>query len=509
MNYLYNIKKHALDAPENIAIFTSQGQMSTYGQLWAASEAIAQHLETLDITPKQPVVVYGHKDPLMVAAFHGCLKAGHAYVPVDMFSVPSERAASIISQLNCPVVIATEPLPEVAAEQPCTVIERAQLDEIVAAGGTSNEESWVDGEDLAYLIFTSGSTGTPKGVQITANCIDNFTPWALSLGAATREGAVFLNQAPWSFDLSVYELAQAFWSGSSIYCLTHETQSSMKAQMEALATSKVSIWVSTPSFAEMCLSDKTFDEQVLPNLSTFLFCGEVLNNGTAERLQQRFSKAEVVNSYGPTESTVAVTATIVTPAMARAAEPLSVGVARKGTRIRIVDEAGNDVAPGEYGEIVIEGDTVALGYLNRPEQNAAAFGTAVLDDGREVRSYRTGDEGRLDADGNLHVRGRLDLQIKMNGFRIELGEIEKCMLDLPQVKAVCVVPAYKEGRINHLVAHVVSSGPREQSDFREGVAIKDALKEGLPHYMIPRKVKFHEQLPMTGNGKIDRKALQA
>ena len=125
-----------------------------------------------------------------------------------------------------------------------------------------------------------------------------------------------------------------------------------------------------------------------------------------------------------------------------------------------------------------------------------------------MRSYRTGDEGRLDADGALHYHGRLDLQVKLNGYRIELGDIEGNIAKLDQVAQVAVTCAMRDGRVNHLVAHVVSAVPRAESDFREGLKLKEAMKESLPHYMIPKKIVFCDALPTTPNGKVDRKALQ-
>ena len=163
---------------------------------------------------------------------------------------------------------------------------------------------------------------------------------------------------------------------------------------------------------------------------------------------------------------------------------------------------------GRHGEIVVEGDTVAKGYFGREDLTAKAFGIADLD-GRPVRTYRTGDEGWLDAKGMLHYRGRLDLQVKLDGFRIELGDIEENLRRLDAVETAAVVPAMRDGRVTHLVAHVVSAEARVESDFREGLKLKGALKTNLPPYMIPRKIVFHDALPMTPDGEVDRAALAA
>jgi D-alanine--poly(phosphoribitol) ligase subunit 1 len=511
VEYLERALRNAKQFPERIALQTSDGESETYGAYWRASEGIASLIRQSGYPVKKPVMVYGHKSPRMIECFHACLKTGHPYVPVDCHSVPPERVANIAGQIGDPLLLAVEDLPDAGIS--AQTVDREQLEAAVAAAPdldsafeSVDRTAWVSGDDLAYILFTSGSTGAPKGVCVTASCIDGFCRWALTLGDAEREGAVFLNQAPFSFDLSVYEQAMSFWAGGTLYSLTKESQDSFRLQMEALAASRARIWVSTPSFAEMCLVEPSFDEQMMPDVRLFLFCGETLPNGTAARLLERFPHAQVVNSYGPTESTVAVTACTVTGQMAASSDPLPVGRPRKGTRIDIVADNGEPVPAGECGEIVIAGDTVARGYLGRPDLTAKAFGTDMVD-GKLVRTYRTGDEGWLDASGMLHYRGRLDLQVKMNGFRIELGEIEENLRRLPCIKAACVVPSVKDGQIRYLVAHVVWEGERTESDFRQGLGIKEALKDVLPHYMIPRKVVFHDALPMTPNGKCDRKAL--
>lgn len=524
MEYLEKIREHAQCVPDRKAVVADDGAEMTYGQLEVASEAIAAFIEKsvseAGLDPQVPIPVYGHKNPLMIAAFVGCLKSGHPYVPIDQHSVPLERAVGIIGQIGDTMVFdlsnaggqSASVLQDAVDRTDVTFVDYATVVDLARGeeGAVSDPAHWVSGEDLAYILFTSGSTGTPKGVQVTSDCFDNFCRWALTLGAdaAPRDGAIYLNQAPFSFDLSVYELAQSLWAGGTLFCLTKASQDDARLMLESLGASDATIWVSTPSFAELCLANPEFNADLLPQCKVFLFCGEALRNTTAARLQERFPEGVIVNSYGPTESTVAVTATVVSPAMAAASEPLHCGVPRSGTRIVIArDDEGLVEAPaGELGEIVIVGDTVAKGYFGRDDLTTKVFSQAELN-GKPVRAYRTGDEGFLDEDGNLHCRGRIDLQVKLNGFRIELGEIEQNLVEFPDVKEAAVIMVTKDSGAAHLEAHVVSAGERTESDFREGLALKNRLKETLPHYMIPKKVVFHEALPMTPNGKLDRKAL--
>lgn len=591
MRYLEQIERMAAARADVCAVRVSTGEQLSYAELWRASEALASYIAER-VAPGTPVVVYGNKHPLMVASFLACMKAGCPYVPVDCFSVPASRAASIVEQIAAalptdaaaagPLMLAIEEFPKPEALPAARLVGRTALEEAARAGGASSRARWIAGEDLAYILFTSGSTGSPKGVEVTASCFDNFCAWDLELAAGAlgsadaiptllgdgestpspsgvgaegsgagggaspaaasasgsgsssnettpspsgvgRPGAlllldettpspncaaVWVDQAPFSFDLSVFELAGALASGGTLFSLAHATQQSMAHQLEALAASRAGVWVSTPSFAELCLAVPEFSDTLMPDLRLFLFCGETLPNATAARLLERFPAARQLNTYGPTESTVAVTSVEVTRELAAADAPLPVGAPRRGTRIRIVDETGADCAPGTFGEVIIEGDTVARGYFNRPDLTERAFGAAELG-GEPCRTYRTGDEGMLDAAGMLHYRGRLDLQIKLNGFRIELGEIEEHLRRLPAVAAAAVVPAQRDGKISHLVAHVVSAEALTESPFRAGLALKEQLKATLPHYMIPKKIVFAEALPMTGNGKVDRRALAA
>ena len=506
------IAAHAAARPDSVAQRTSEGEEITYGELWRSSAALAAYLAAevpAACARTAPVMVYGHKSPLMLASMLACIRAGRPYVPIDRHSVPAERVAGIAAQLPRPTVLASERFPQAAGAAAGTVLTRPALEALIGEGGDVAPGRAISGEDTCYILFTSGSTGAPKGVEVTAACVDNFLAWDLTLGGVDPTGLTYLDQAPFSFDLSVFELAGALGAGGTLASITHDTQESIADQLAALAAAGIDIWVSTPSYADLMLAAPEFGAELLPTVKLFIFCGEALANTTAARLAERFPAARILNTYGPTESTVAVTQVEVTPEMAAAAEPLPVGAPRPGTRLRIVDAAGGSCAPGVPGEVVIEGDTVAKGYFGRSDLTARSFSTVTWEDGTRVRSYRTGDEGYLDKAGLLRYRGRLDLQVKLNGFRIELGEIDEQLRRLPGVDAAATTAPARDGKVTHLVAHVVYSGERlpDESDFRLGLRLKEALRATLPHYMIPKKVVFLDALPMTGNGKVDRRAL--
>src|SRR5664279_149477 len=262
--------------------------------------------------------------------------------------------------------------------------------------------------------------------------------------------------------------------------------------------SDVSIWVSTPSFADLCLADPGFDVSLLPRLGLFLFCGETLPTATAAALRERFPDALVVNTYGPTESTVAVTSVVIEEHHLAAAAALPVGRAKPGTTILIRDENGADLPPGQPGEILIVGDTVSIGYLHRPDLTAPVF-TLVDVDGSPTPAYRTGDLGHLDADGMLHFGGRLDGQIKLHGYRIELEDVENNLRRVAGVQQAAVVAIWNEfGVVTHLHGFVQLASPPEGGPLAVATALKKELRAYVPDYMVPKLLTVVDRIPLTG-----------
>ena len=501
-DFLEKIKQHAKAQPD--AVFyemdTEDGDSVslTWGELWSKAVRLASWMDE-NLKTSTPVVIYGHKDPIMIVSFIGSLLSGRGYCPVDI-SVPADRVKGIIDNLSPELIVCAGEEYESDKSLPFD-----KLTEITTSGKENiAPEKSISGSDVCYIIYTSGSTGTPKGVQITGDCLDNFIHWGMTLGSGIGEGErpAFLNQAPFSFDLSVMDLYLSLYSGGKLHVLPKKVQGDMKKLMESLKKSGANIWVSTPSFAEVCLSDESFGKELLPEMKRFLFCGETLPVSVVRKLHERFPGSEVVNTYGPTESTVAVTDILCTSEVCDEYDPLPVGRIKPGSKLRIRGEQGETLPEGESGEIVILGDSVSIGYRNLPEQTAKAF---FEEDG--VRGYRTGDKGYL-KDGLLFYQGRIDLQIKLHGYRIELEDVENNLMKLSGVERAAVIPIEKEGKIVSLTAFII---PEEmpESSFKAGQALRAEAKSFLPEYMIPKKFIFLEELPMTNNGKADRRALLA
>lgn len=502
MILLKRIADHYNDIADRTAVDSVSDGTVSYGELWEKSGKLANYIEEKMGSDKSPVVVYGHKQPYMIIFFLACVRSGRAYCPEDI-SVPEDRVKSIIERTGCGIILTAEKEHDVLSGAAAEVIDINKAEEIEAAQPEMiAEEKAVSGSDTFYIIFTSGSTGTPKGVQISADDLDSFTSWSVHLGYGPedKKGAVFMNQAPFSFDLSVMDLYTSLASGGTLKTIDRKTQDDMSALMKTFTESHLNYWISTPSFATMCCGMPEFDEEHMPEMRAFLFCGEALTNTTARRLREKFPDAKIVNTYGPTEATCAVTSVDITDEMINADEPLPVGVPGPNTRISICGPDGRELPEGERGEIIISGKNVSTGYFKDQVQTDKVF----FDD--DMRHYRSGDEGFIE-NGQLHFTERMDFQIKYHGYRIELGDIENNLLREPGIDAAAVVPRMREGAVKNLVAFIAGMGKPEDS-FGEGKKIKNLLREKLPDYMIPKKIVFLAKMPVTPNGKADRKALK-
>jgi len=240
---------------------------------------------------------------------------------------------------------------------------------------------------------------------------------------------------------------------------------------------------------------------MLPNLQTFLLCGEVLSGSTAQKLLDRFPNARIYNLYGPTEATVAVSAVLITQDLLNQALDLPVGRFKPDCEIRIVGEDGEMLTGGEKGEIHIIGSSVSSGYYRNEQKTVASF---YQIDGK--RAYRTGDIGYFENE-MLFFIGRKDFQVKLQGYRIELEDIETNLNKLEIVRHAAVVPKLKNNKCEYIAAFVAVEFYPPEDPFTLAMSIKQQLAARVPAYMIPKKIMIKESLPMTANGKIDRKAL--
>lgn len=481
MDIVSRIDDWARLRPEGVA-HVSDTRVLTYAELKNRSDALAAYLASRLPDDRSPVAVLGHKEPEMLVAFLGCAKAGHPYIPLDN-SLPPQRIADIMATANAQVTLTPD------------VIARESSAATAEAPARPRAPS-----DTFYIIFTSGSSGTPKGVPITLGCLTDFIDW-MEEEQQFGDYEIFLNQVPYSFDVSVMDTFLGLLSGGTVFSVTRNHIDNPIRLYQALAASNVSVWVSTPAFVQLCLAERRLDQAMLPKLQRFFLAGETLAPALVRQLLDRFPNADVWNMYGPTEATVVVTSVRITRDILDRYPLLPIGFPKLRTRILVLDPAGQTVAPGDRGEIVIAGPNVSPGYLNRPEANERAFCRV---DGEHA--YRTGDVGHYE-DGMVFFDGRIDDQIKLHGYRIEPGDIEVHFSALPGVQDVIVLPVNKNGRVESIQAFVVLQDRPAGSDYEIANGLRTQLAERLPAHMIPRRIRFLDTFPMTVNGKADRRKL--
>ncbi|MFM0319432.1 AMP-binding protein [Paraburkholderia nemoris] len=459
-----------------------------------------------------PVIIRGHKEAAFFVAMVGALLLGAPFVPVDTI-YPDERMQRIASTLGAQMYFdahsgrfvsvsgqgawvefdAAEGA-EGSTSAPGSGSTFASTSTASASASTSASKASTPPplreKNLAYVLFTSGTTGEPKGVQIGRESVTALTDW-MAADFALGDAPVFLNQAPFSFDLSMYEVFGTLALGGTVVLASRALTAQGAAFLTTLARHGMTTWVSTPSFAQQQLLNPQFSQDGLPALKTFLFCGEVLPVALARQLRQRFPSARIINTYGPTEATVATTWIVVDDAVLAHHARLPIGHAKRDAEVFVDD-----------GELCIAGAHVMRGYLNRDDLNAARMFTY-----NGQRAFRTGDLGAVDSDGLLFCHGRIDDQIKMGGYRIELMEIDAALRALPGAASAAAVPLRRpDGSVARVVAFVATGN----DDVRLPDALHDwktLLAARLPSYMIPSELLACRSLPVSVNFKIDRAQL--
>ncbi|MEM5389100.1 AMP-binding protein [Paraburkholderia phymatum] len=425
-----------------------------------------------------PLMVRGHKEASFFVAMVGALLLGAPFVPVDTI-YPDERMERIARALGAQIYF------DAQSDRFLTVSGKHAITDPAMFVPRSLRE-----RNLAYVLFTSGTTGEPKGVQIGRESVADLAKW-MTEDFTLGDTPVFLNQAPFSFDLSMYEVFGTLATGGTVVLASRALAAHGGGLLGKLAQYGVTTWVSTPSFAQQQLLDLRFSQTELPLLNTFLFCGEVLSVELVRQLRQRFPAARIINTYGPTEATVATTWIVVDDTVLGKYERLPVGYAKRGAKVFV-----------DAGEICIAGAHVMRGYLNRDDLNAARM---FMCDGQ--RAFRTGDLGAVDGDRLLFCHGRIDDQIKFGGYRIELSEIDAALCALQGVSSAAAVALRRpDGRVMRIVAFVATGSaegtlPGALLDWRAQLAVR------LPSYMVPSELLTYESLPVSANFKTDRARL--
>ncbi|MCF4968894.1 non-ribosomal peptide synthetase [Nostoc sp. CMAA1605] len=474
--------------PDAVAV-VFENQQLTYHQLNCRANQLAHHLRSLGVKPDGLVGICVERSLEMVVGLLGTLKAGGAYLPIDP-EYPPERVSLMLEDAQVSLLLSQKSLlsqlPLDNRENPYQVICLDQ--DTFNLGLTENPSRQSQPNHLAYVIYTSGSTGRPKGVMIEHRAIVNLSlTWAKTF--QVQNHSRLLQFGSFSFDLSVAEITTAFVTGACLYLGNKETLLPSQSLVDFLTANKITHSFLSPSALSV------LPKVSLPDLQCLTVGGEAC---TTELVNQWGTERRFYNCYGPTESTVTAAIFLCQP---NGKKPL-IGKPISNLRIYILDRHYQPLPPGIPGELCIAGVGLARGYLNRPEITAEKFIEIDLF-GQVERIYKTGDLARWRADGNIEYLGRIDNQVKIRGFRIELDEVETALNRHPDVQTSCVIVREDIPGQKQLVAYVVPHHTVTISELRQ------YLKEKLPDYMVPHAFVILESLPVTPNGKIDRRALPA
>lgn len=475
--------------PDKLAIAGSDFDCS-WSTFKTLVDAKRELLLSLNIPKGHPVVVYGHKQVEFIVSVAACIQLELPYIPVDVLN-PVDRINKIKEVTGSKVMInCFDQEPPVGFDIELRKGQVLTNNESEFGAAVYHREE----DPIVYIIFTSGSTGEPKGVQITRSAVGSFQEW-MEKDFGFDSSDVFVNQAPFSFDLSVYELMTFMHLGAGIILNQADDSKDPDVFLDRVQKYQGSIWVSTPSFAYIYLKVERFLEEQLPSLKHFLFCGESLPKRTASILLDIFPNGRVINTYGPTEATVATTIVDVTKEVLESHQEMPVGISKRDSELLIDNEANN---PEEVGEIIIVGDNVTIGYFKNETLNAEK---CFKHNGK--RAFRTGDYGYL-KNGMLFFAGRRDEQVKLNGYRIELGDITAHLEEMTLVNEAVTIPLRIKGEVKKIISFVTLKGEEKTEAIQQ---IDEELKEKIPYYMQPAKIIAIDELPVSSNHKIDKKKL--
>ncbi|MDZ4151835.1 non-ribosomal peptide synthetase, partial [Methylicorpusculum sp.] len=487
--------------PNQIALVYQDRQL-TYRELNARSNRLADALKAAQFGPDTPIGICAERSLEMVVGLLGILKAGYAYLPLDP-DYPCERLSVMLADADAPLILVQPEFSHTFSDFRGAVytldfelsgfvgFSEQNLDDL-------NDDDPSDGETLAYVLFTSGSTGRPKGVGVPHKGVRNRLLWMQDYFGLDTGDAV-LQKTPYTFDVSVWEFFWPLLSGARLVMAAPGDHKDPERLLELIERHGITTLHFVPSMLGAFLNAADFDR--CGSLRRVICSGEALTADLQKRFYQR-ADAGLFNLYGPTEASIDVT--VWDCRRDQPETPVPIGRPIANTQVYLLDSRLNPVPAGVAGELYIGGVQLARGYLNQPGLSAERFVPNPFAETGE-RLYRTGDLACYRRDGVIDYLGRIDHQVKMRGFRIELGEIEAVLLQNPAVSEAAVVVREDGPGDKYLAAYWVSN-PASAPDME---VLQDFLKARLPDYMIPTVLMELERLPLTGNGKLDRKALPA
>lgn len=487
--------------PEATAV-EFEGTRVSYLELNRRANQLAHFLRSLGLGPDLLAGICLERSVEMVTGLLGILKAGGAYVPLDP-SYPIERLHFMLQDSRPKVLLTDGRLQELftGSSETLPVLDLATTQSAVQEQPQTDLACEVIGlrpQHLAYVIYTSGSTGMPKGAMNEHHAVCNRLLWMQDAYRLSASDAV-LQKTPFSFDVSVWEFFWPLMTGARLVMARPEGHKDPAYLSGTIQQNKITTLHFVPSMLQVFLDHA--DVSKCSNLARVVCSGEALPTGLANRFKQIFPNVALYNLYGPTEAAVDVTAWTCPQKVDNDIIPIGRPIAN--TRMYILDESHEPVPVGAIGELYIGGVQVARGYLNRPELTQERFLADPFSKEPGARVYKTGDIGRWLPDGNIEYLGRNDSQVKIRGFRIELGEIEARLTEYAGIKEAVVVARESRAGEKQLVAYYTEKQGKEVHPEQ----LRTHIASRLPEYMVPAFYMCLLEMPLSPNGKLDRRAL--
>jgi amino acid adenylation domain-containing protein len=479
--------------PDGVAVIFEKQQL-TYQELNQKANQLAHYLQQLGVKPETLVGICVERSLEMVIGLLGILKAGGAYVPIDP-NYPSERIAYMLSDAAMPILLTQELLLATLPKNQAQIICLDSHWEKIATEKEENLSISVTFDNLAYMIYTSGSTGKPKGAMNTHGGISNRLLWMQDAYKLTANDRI-LQKTPFSFDVSVWEFFWPLLFGATLVVAQPEAHKDSAYLVNLIKQAQITNLHFVPSMLQVFLQESGVE--TCQSIKRVICSGEALPYELQERFFTKLN-CELHNLYGPTEAAIDVTFWQCQPQLPQKIVPIGKPIAN--IQLYILDRYFRPVPVGVPGELYIGGIGVCRGYLNRSELTNEKFISNLFGTGK---LYKTGDLTRYLADGNIEYLGRIDNQVKLRGFRIELGEIESALDSYPGIQQTVVIVRQDIPGNQRLVAYLATEDKSLNIE-----KLRDFIKKQLPEFMIPSAFMILENLPLSPNGKVDRKALPA
>jgi len=502
-------EERAERTPEAVAV-SYQDQQLTYAELNRRSNQLGHCLRGLGLKPEARVGICMQRGLGLIEAVLAVLKAGGVYVALDP-SYPKDRLRYMAEDAETSLVITTRALTHHASDGSGSklVLDNDEQRAEVEQQPEGNLGKAVHGESLAYVMYTSGSTGQPKGAMIHhRGMLNHLRAKVRSLELSAND--VVAQNAPASFDISMWQMLAPFLAGGKVQVISDDTALDPQALLWAVEQSGVTVLETVPAMLALMMGESKDGKAVKPGLSRLRWLisnADTLPVSVCREWFDAWPKVALANTYGATECSDDVTHYVMNEPPKKGMKTVPVGKPLGNSQTYVLDRQGEQAPVGVAGELYIGGAGVGRGYLNRPDLTAERFVPDPYTAAVGMRMYRTGDSGKWLANGNTEFLGRNDDQVKIRGHRVELGEIEKRLMEHPGVGSAVVVARGEATVGKRLVAYYVATEAKHDGEGIGAEQLQAYLARSVPEYMVPAAYVLLERMPVTPNGKVDRKGL--